>query len=256
MLNISDNYNVANFYHKGTIQPSFRSNIQKSYDIFTRTTVTKNATCFFRGDINWKQFCKLILKTFKNSEKANIVCVPCSDGSEPVSLLLKLMQFKEYRNKPEKFKQIKAYDIDEKQLEIAKSNKIPLLNDLSELVMDNISLFFNARKGAGKNYFIKDNCLELADHLKDKIKYEKGEISEVVANLPKDEKVVLLARNVFPYLDDFFCFPRVMNALSKLKSGSVLAIGDYDTAKIPQLEKMIEEKGYKKAKTKDCFIKL
>ena len=256
MLTISDNYNIQmHNYKKKIIQPTFRSNYQLTEDILSLSKVTRNATCFFRSDLDWKKFCKLILKTFKNSKNANIVCVGCSDGSEPTSLLLKLLQFKAFRNEPQKFKQIKAYDIDEKQIEIAKSYKIPLINNPLDCIFDYYSLFKHALKGLNKTYYIKNGKLELAENLKEKIQYEIKEISEVINNLPRDEKVVLLARNIFPYLDDFFCFPRVMQGLSKLKKGSVLAIGDFDKAKIPDFEKMIMDQGYEKSKVKNCFIK-
>ena len=258
MLSISNNYQnnfIKNDNSKKSSYPSFRSNYTVTEDIFNPSVKqTKNATCFFRCDLDWNKFCKIILKNHEPNEKLNIVCVPCSDGSEPTSLLLKLMQFKDFRNNVSNFDCIKAYDIDEKQLEIAKSGKIPLLNN-GMFLSDILALALNAGKDLGKTYNLKDGCLELADNLKDKIKYEKKDIVEVVRNLPKDEKVVLLARNIFPYIDNYFQVPKMFEALSQLKSGSILAIGDYDK-KLPNFEDEILKLGYKKSSTENCFIKI
>ena len=258
MLSISNNYQnnfIKNGASKKSSCPSFCSNYTETTDVFNPSVKqTKNATFFFRSDLDWNEFCKIILKNHKPDEKLNIVCVPCSDGSEPTSLLLKLMQFKEFRNNLSNFDCIKAYDIDEKQLEIAKSGKIPLLSD-NVFAPDLLSIFFNAGKDLGKTYNLKDGHLELADNLKDKIKYEKKDIVDVVKNLPKDEKVVLLARNVFPYIDNYMQVPKMLEALSQLKSGSILAIGDYDK-KLPDLENAILKSGYKKSSTENCFIKI
>lgn len=259
MLSISNNYQ-NNFIKNGGLKkssyPSFRSNNTETTDIFNPSVKqTKNATCFFRGDLDWNKFCEIILKNHKPDEKLNIVCVPCSDGSEPTSLLLKLMQFKEFRNNLSNFDCIKAYDIDEKQLEIAKSGKISLINNIAIACYDALSLFLNAGKDLGKTYNINDGHLELADKLKDKIKYEKKDIVDVVKNLPKDEKVVLLARNVFPYIDNYMQVSKMLEALSQLKSGSILAIGDYDK-KLPNFENAILKSGYTKSSTKNCFVKI
>jgi len=258
MLSISNNYQnnfIKNGGSKKSSYPSFCSNYTETTDVFNPSVKqTKNATFFFRNDLDWNKFCKIILKNHKPEEKLNIVCVPCSDGSEPTSLLLKLMQFEDFRNNVSNFDCIKAYDIDEKQLDIAKSGKIPLFND-NLFASDVLSLALNAGKDFGKTYNVKDGYLELADNLKDKIKYENKDIIDVVKDLPKDEKVVLLARNIFPYIDNYMQVPRMFEALSQLKSGSILAIGDYDK-KLPDFENAILKLGYKKSSTENCFIKI
>ena len=47
-----------------------------------------------------------------------------------------------------------------------------------------------------------------------------------------------------------------MNELSKFKEGTILAIGDYDTQKISNLEEILVDIGYKKTKLKNCYIKV
>ena len=235
---------------------SFGSNYEMTYDSFLRTNVTKNATWFFRDDLPWKKFCDFILNHFKDSNKVNLISVPCSDGSEPISLLLKLKQFESFDNQKGKYLPIKAFDIDEKQLKIAESGIIPLFSDDPiKTVIDATSIFCNASKSLGRDYKIDKGHLILSDNLKDDIKYQKMHICDVLKNLSKTEDVVLLVRNVFPYLNDYTEIPVVLSELSKFKTGSVLAIGDFDTEKIPCMKRLLEKSGFKKTDMKNCYLK-
>ena len=49
-------------------------------------------TCFFRGDLEWDKFVKLIDKKFENQEKVTITNIACSDGEETFSLVYKLLE--------------------------------------------------------------------------------------------------------------------------------------------------------------------
>lgn len=249
----SNIYKPSNIPPKTT--PSFGSNYDKSYDAFTNSILTQNATCFFRGDLDWKKFCKFIDKHFAKEDKVSIICVACSDGSEPISLLLKLKETLNSSQKLAKFTPIKAYDIDKKQIEIAKSGKIPLINSTQSHITDLANLFWNARKSYKKDYTIENGKLILSDTLKDKINYENANICTVLSNTPKDKPTVLLIRNIFPYLNDFPEVPIVMNELSKFKEGTILAIGDYDTQKISNLEEILIDIGFEKTKIKNCYVK-
>ena len=82
----------------------------------------------------------------------------------------------------------------------------------------------------------------------------QGNMSSGVG-VTKDKPTVLLIRNIFPYLNDFPEVPIVMNELSKFKEGTILAIGDYDTQKIPNLEEILIDIGFEKTKIKNCYVK-
>lgn len=252
----SNTYNIQKPKYSN---PSFRSNYQIMYDTIEKCNKTPYATTFFRNDLDWSQFVKLIFRVFRDAEKANIVCVGCSDGTEPASLLLKMCQKREYKNNPDKYT-IKAYDINQGLIDSAKTGKFKLINNFNNIV-DVVNIFFNVIKGYNKDYFIKDSYLMLAEHLKPKITYEKKDIIDVVSELPKDEKVVLMTRNIFPYLISFPCISeehisKLFSELSKLKEGSILVIGQYDKDKFPDIETSFFSLGYKECGVRNCYKKV
>ena len=79
-------------------------------------------TRLFRDDLEWDKLAKYEIDHFKNKAKVNIVMFAASDGSEAYSKIISL--FTTAKNNINKFFPIKAYDIDDEILTVAKSGYI------------------------------------------------------------------------------------------------------------------------------------
>lgn len=78
-----------------------------------------------REDVDWKKFVHFIDKKYKNQDKVKINCFACSDGSEPYSLAIHLINELGIQ-KAKKFLPIEASDISEPVINEAKTGKILL----------------------------------------------------------------------------------------------------------------------------------
>lgn len=101
-----------------------------------------NYTNMNREDVDWKKFVHFIDKKYKNQDKVKINCFACSDGSEPYSLAIHLINELGIQ-KAKKFLPIEASDISEPVINEAKAGNILLHpKDLDFINNSNASDFF------------------------------------------------------------------------------------------------------------------
>ena len=189
----------------------------------TDNVLYRNDTMLFRSDINWNTLTEHI--TQDNSPK-KIYCYACSDGSEPYSLAIMMINKLGYNNAKQYFPII-AKDIDENVISMAKNDDILLeradLHKLSryqpQTGLQYITPFKNMGRGVHK---CKVNKL-----LSDCILFEKGDLLKDIDSLNMNNSV-LMFRNAWPYLPFLAEFDLMKILSKKFTHSSSLIIGDYD----------------------------
>lgn len=82
-----------------TYNPAYRGN---NREVFNKSGkfLYKTTTYFFREDLNWTCLAELLGEKYKTVQKVNVLNHACSNGQEPYTLAVKLIQIlgKEAKN--------------------------------------------------------------------------------------------------------------------------------------------------------------
>src|SRR5574344_1445895 len=230
------------------INPIFANNFnynKKSPVIFASTrehtvkygiAVNCNYTNIFRSDIDWDKFVDYLDTKYKNVNKANIYCYACSDGSEPYSLAIKLID-KLGMEKAQKFFPIQARDIDNKQIDIAKQGVLYLYSGDIKSIDDNLSnLKFNQIFRQNKNMYssIQRNILfvpcDINPEIKKCVEFSQGDITKDIQDLDLNNST-LIFRNAWTYLSLERQEELAKTISNKLEKSSCVLIGNSDILK-------------------------
>lgn len=237
----NNNYKIsANTQFKSTSRCVFNSNKQ----------IICNYTKFFREDLEWKNFVELLSKKYNNASRINIMNMACSDGSEPVTLMTKLLFT--LKEKAQKFFPIYASDIDDKIIEEASSYEYKINED--DLFRVNMNLghysnYFSIIGNSNTNFPYKlllnqKHCANILFNQMDMIQ---------AANYIKSQNNVILCRNVIPYLS----YPKqerfVDTLAEKLDSTSLIVLGAYDNGH--GIDGLVRSRGFKSYGLENVYCK-
>lgn len=248
-------------YSPKIYNPSFGSTTK-----FYKTSDGKeigNFSWTFREDLNWDDFAEFEIENFKNKDKVNIVQFASSDGSEGYTQIISLLENKK-NNNVNKFFPIHAYDIDDhivtkaqsgylnindKDLQRFKNHSIPFQkyfarqDKFSELNNQNIKYHqYNINSVIGLTESFK-----VSNVLTDKIKFQIGDMFEILPSIKDDSNTVILCRNILGYFMDE---PNVIknfinNANDVLKKGSLFVTGSTDTS-LTEIEDYMKKNNFLK----------
>jgi len=202
------------------VQPSYKKN--KNGHL--------NLSSMFRGDLDWFEFAKTLDKHFKNKDKVNIICQACSDGSEPYTLAITLLE-ELGEKKAKKFFPIIAKDFDSEILKGAPEGMINLTErDIREL--ENRGIDFNKYfEESGKTLVFKNDKLRgqktyrVKDILKENVVFAQADILKDLETLEDDSNTVLLFRNALGYLSVEKTIQFLDMVDEKFKPDSILVLG-------------------------------
>ena len=188
--------------------------------IFNRGT-----TEFARPDIDWGEFKQYLQNRFQDKEKVNVFNWACSTGEETLTLAMLLKSsFKD----SDKFFPIKAGDIDNDRLisntirqkigtPVNYSTCFRLQNSLA-LKDDDIKRFFKQQ-----NHIIYIN-----DEILNSIEYKFSNILTDLDSINSDVPSLIMARNMWLYVDSSKYEEFAQKLYDKLATGSTLVIGIHD----------------------------
>lgn len=217
---------------------NFTANYREVYDKVTRHTLYRNNSCFFRKDLVWDKFVDLLEKKYKNVDKVNIHCFACSDGSEPFSLAMMLIEKLGYK-KAQKFFPIIASDMDSEILREPKKGIINISDIDLEHIEQNLGTnykkymtlsedaVYSTKLGAKVRTGIIDPIILSS------VKFKNYVMQTRIVDVPKRNSV-LMSRNVWPYFerpyqkDDSLGFKMLEKASNQLGDNSLIVIGDFD----------------------------
>ena len=223
-MNITINNFNTNRYNQ---TPCFKSSIRTVKNAAGEIR-HRNTTNMFRQDLPWSEMIDLFEKKYANIPKVNIVCYGCSDGSEPISLAMLLID--RFGENAKKFFPIIAKDIDPYIIMEAKSN---LLNiETSDLyAMDsNLKNDFGIYVEKPEfNPWVEKFQVEIKPIVQNKIRYSVADIRTDLQSIPKDNTIVF-ARNFWPYLkDEKEVFDLAKQLHSTLGKNCLVAVGNFDS---------------------------
>lgn len=219
----------------GNYKPNFMSNCRLVYDAASRSKdlLYRNNSCFYRDDLNWEKLIKTLEEKYKDASKVNIYCFGCSEGAEPISLAMLLME-KLGVEKSNKFFPIMASDIDSEILKNPTQGIITISKDdvkeIQKFLGESHSKYLEFDSTFKENKFLNEEVSigKIKPVLKNKITYKQAEIQNSIQNIIPDNSVVL-CRNFWPYIKDYQEQKTIINKLFKqLGNNSLCIIGDFD----------------------------
>ncbi|MBE7703906.1 MAG: hypothetical protein E7Z89_07650 [Cyanobacteria bacterium SIG28] len=212
----------------------------------------RNDTSFFRGDLMWDKFIKFLTDKYQDVSKVNVYNYACSNGSEPFSIIMKLLSTLGEKES-EKFFPIIAKDIDTDAIKIAKSNSLPIdwyeKTSINYHTNNKFDLYFTKDPLANSvneeqfyyqtsNNYIQNtsgNSNDFEDNqtfyfpaksLTERVEFSKRDIFEDYKNINPENSVVLV-RNFWPYLEHNI--PKLISKLAEqMGKNSTLVIGGFD----------------------------
>lgn len=194
-----------------------------------------NYTYFMRDDVpfrhtGWEGFIKLIDREFQNADKVNVYDFGCSDGSEAYSLALTLIETLG-EEKAQKFFPIKASDIDEGILDMARNGEICCTSKdkhvLDRCTKYNLSKYFDISDAPPIVGTLPRYTLRPKDILKNAVTFEKKVFPDALNEIEPENSLVL-CRNFWPYMSDSGRSAAIDKLKSKLGESSRFVIGDFD----------------------------
>lgn len=217
----------------------------------------KNVSCYtsmFREDIQWEKFADYLLSKYKDTKQVNLISAACSDGSEPYSLVISLINADKEKSK--KFFSIKAFDIDNQILDCGKNGYIYFnYADIFELKSRGIfrdNEFFsvydkNTKRKMKANFSPGSELFSVNPILKNKVEFSRLNIIDVLNSLDDNaENTILLFRNAFPYLTENEKLKFLKLCVEKLGKGSMLIMGSFDKGMYGRyFDNYFEQNGFK-----------
>lgn len=198
----------------------------------------KTATSMFRDDMYWGDFAVRLNEHFKDLPRVNIINHACSDGSEPYTLAISLIEELGAEG-AKKFFPIIAKDKDKVVIDFAKNGLINLsYEDREKLESKGIDINKYFTLAPVQKSISKDNCVyetcSVSDDLRECVQFERGNILKDLKALDDDSpNTVLLFRNALPYLNKFQINKFLKLADKKLGENSILSTGEFGTLKAP-----------------------
>lgn len=201
--------------------------------------LVSNSTSFFRRDLPWGYLGQRLDELFPNDEHVNVFNFACSDGSEPYSLAICLIeQLGEERAK--RFFPINASDIDENILPDKKNPKIKAtkedIKEINEITNNNIKKYFHVKHNREKIAFSPKQAVEFKDEeyiltpkkiLKNCINFNCQNFYDGLDEL-KSKNNLVLCRNFWGYLNEDDIINCAKKLYKKLDDSSIVIIGDFD----------------------------
>lgn len=254
----SKNYPLITTYHhpKVNFGSTIFSSTNEQKESQTKTATLHHYTSLFRGNefFQWTKLVDSMIKKFPNGAK--IHCYACSDGSEPYTLAMLLIDKLGEEEAAKKFFPILAKDISNNIINKAKSGIIEMNRDDIQAIKSNIKfatpddLFCKQGKvdiseEEEKGFFLDReldafdqpsiigfNNYKVSDILRKCVKFEVADITKEAQNkeLLKDSKPnIILFRNALYLLPNDKARETLINNLSdNMQEGDLFVINNWD----------------------------
>ena len=222
--------------------------------------VNRCDTAIFRNDLDFDDVVNFIDKKYADVNHPKILNYACSDGEEIYSLLSIMDSM--LGEKVQKFYPITAKDINSEALKLAQKGVFYFTYDeyqaADHYLKDNLDKYFTVcpkyseeslrtrpeqKKYFGVNY-------KISEKIKDRVKFEKGNIMEDVQKIDF-KNTVLLARNFWAYLSEEEIDTLAKTLSNRMDNSSTLIIGDYDVEY--GVDKLLKSYGFVETEVDNVF---
>lgn len=201
--------------------------------------LVSNSTNFFRNDLPWNTLGKTLDELYPEGEKVNVFNFACSDGSEPYSLAICLIE-QLGEEKAKRFFPINASDIDSDIMPKGKKDKIIAdkkdIENINEITNNNIKKYFNVKHIKERTVISPKGTVEFKDEefiltpkkiLKDCVKFDCKNFYDGLDDL-KEKNNLVLCRNFWGYLKEDEILKCAKKLYNRLDESSFMIIGDFD----------------------------
>ena len=225
--------------------------------------IIRTSSNILREDINWKEFLQYAIHHFKDKSVINAYSLACSDLSEAYSYKIAIIE-EVPKELHKKFLNIKASDIDKEILNTAKSGRINIFGvEFAEILRRynyDLTKYF---KNPKVSVMVKGDDISESDtifsyepikELKENLIINRSDILTELNKLNDEHNSIVLCRNVFPYLNFEYQEKVIQTAKNKLKSGSILAIGNYDAEVRKIDEKLLQNEFFRPINSEECKL--
>lgn len=190
-----------------------------------------NVSAYMRSDLNWEKFTKYLIKKYKDVEKPNIFCLACSEGAEPFSVAMKLID-KLGEINASKFFPIKASDFDEAILDYPKKGKAFLTTTEIKQIKEqckNFDKFIKLGKNERFDTLFETNGTRgtITPLLAKSVVFKTSDLRTEIENINPDNNIVL-CRNVWPYIPKKEHPELAQKLYNQLGENSMLVVGRFD----------------------------
>lgn len=214
-------------------QPSFKSNKNEVLNAAGQV-VNKTVTYMFRNDFEWNNFARLLAYKYKDTNKVHITNYACSDGSEPYTLSMALLE--KVPEFSQKLFPIVAKDKFQHVLDYAQSGICNIyqsdIYSINYFTNNKFSHYFQAVPATIRGCFMG---VKPKEPLKDKIIFQQADILDDLKNLP-DENNVILCRNFWVYLGPENYHKLAEMLYEKTRNNGLIVIGALENGhNIPQI---------------------
>lgn len=224
--------------------PNFTSNNRLVYNTINgkEKLIYKNNSCYFRDDLNWQKFTDFIIKKYQGVEKVNLYSYGCSEGAEPFSIAMLLME-KLGLEKAKKFFPILASDIDKEIIKNPQQGIIKVSDEdleyIKKTIGNNYNKYINLDNKFKKDLFLKDTVYDgtVKPILKDAVIFKNNNIANDIQNIEPNNSIVV-CKNFLNYYDYYEEQKPLVKKLSeRLNENSFCLLGDFDGYDTVQLFK-------------------
>ena len=213
-----------NFAYNYNNKTSFKSTATTVYDKVNNKTYSRY-TKFLREDLDWEKFIKFIDKKYANAPKVNIINYASSDGSEPWSLGMLIM---EHVDRPERMLPIKAFDFDDKNI-IESKQGICQINSGDIVRLNRLIPNWNYKymEPFRTTKYSSNKGVKLYEIFRDKVTFTQKDINtDFEKKLPPN--TIVLCRNMWPYLESWQQKLLAYKLYDALDETGLLVIGDLE----------------------------
>lgn len=229
--------------------PRFTSNNREVYGTINgaKKLLYRTNTCFFRDDLRWNEFADFLIKKYQNTPKVNVYSYGCSEGAEPFSLAMLLIE-KLGKEKAKKFFPIIASDIDSKILENPKKGIItPSKEDLENMgsvLGSNYTKYITFDSNFNIDTELEDEICKgrIKPILQDTVIFKKANFIDDLNNIEPDNSIIICKNFLNYYNNHTEQRPLIKRLGERLNSNSFCLLGDFDGNDMIQL---FEEMGFK-----------
>lgn len=229
--------------------PSFCSNTRQVFK--DNKLLYKNKTNFFRDDLSWEKLTEFLNNKYKYADKVNVVNAACSDGTEPFSLAVILME--KLKSEAAKFFPIQASDIDATMIYDAKNSPCNI-SDMDFYMINKHTRsksykYFSPTKSTSYSYPL---AIIPKENLKSQIDFKQADIFEALDDIPKENNVIL-CRNFWVYLTEQTREKLIELLKNKLTPSDSVIIGELENGW--GIDKMLKKVGFIETYVRNVYEK-
>ena len=220
---------ISNLSFSGFITKEHKMQFEKGQfiDTVTGQIYNRHKTQWARNDIDWCKFQQYLKQKYKTIDNVDILIFACSTGEEAYTMAIILNKL--YPDS--KFK-IKAFDIDEDTIKKCNSDKKHgILVDEYEL--NGFEYRLNIKHDEACKYFQKVPCgyknfYRLNEDILQCVEFEKANILTSLDTINSSKPTILMARNMWPYVDSKFYQEFADELYKKMFPNSIVIVGRFD----------------------------